>query len=90
LHEPVFPQVSSNIVENEIDSTSPQDPTTIAKVVTIDGFIASITKYVPAPLIPQLSEAIPEEEPNDQEIGNTSEPPQTPPPPRPSVITPTT
>jgi hypothetical protein len=88
LQEPVFPQVPANIVENEVDPTSPQDPTAIAKVVTIDGFIASITKPVAAPLIPQLPEAIPEEEPNDQEIGNTPELPQTPPPPRPFVFTP--
>ena len=37
--EPVIPQVPSNIVENEFDSTSPQDPTVIAKEITIDGFM---------------------------------------------------
>jgi hypothetical protein len=30
----------------------------------------------------------PDDEPNDHEMGNTSEPPETPSPPRPSVITP--
>jgi hypothetical protein len=88
LQEPVIPQVPSNIVEIEVDSTTPQDPATIAWAFTIDGFIASITKSVPAPLIPQLPEASPDDEPNDHEMGNTSEPPETPSPPRPSVITP--
>ena len=75
-------------MENEVDSTAPQDPAVIAKAVTIDGFIASITKSIPAPLITQLPEAIPDDESNDHEMGNTSEPPQTPPPPRPSLFTP--
>jgi len=58
----------------------------IAKAVTVDGFIASITKSVQASLIPQLPEA----DELDHEMGNTSEPPETPVPPRLSVITPTT
>ena len=65
-------------MENEVDSTAPQDPAAIAKAVTIDGFIASITKSIPAPLIPQLTEAIPDDESNDHEMGNTYEPPEIP------------
>jgi len=74
LQEPVIPQFPSNFVEKEFDSTSPQDPTAIAKAITIDGFIGSISKSILAPLIPQMPEAIAEEEPNDIEMGNTSEP----------------
>jgi hypothetical protein len=47
----------------------------IAKAISIDGFIASIYKSVTAPLIPQVPEAIVQEQPNDIEMGNTSEPP---------------
>ena len=35
-----------------------KDPATIVKKITIDGFIASISKSVPTPIIPQLPEAI--------------------------------
>jgi hypothetical protein len=67
----------------------PRDPAAIAKEITIDGFIASISKSVSAFIILQLPEAIHEEEPNDLEMGDTSEPPQTPPPlPRPFIFTP--
>ena len=69
-------------------STSPQDPAAIAKEITIDGFFASISKLVPTPLIPQLPVPIPEEEPNDHEMENTSVTSQTPPAPRPSFFTP--
>jgi hypothetical protein len=88
LQEPVIPQFPSKVVEIELNSTSPQDPTTIAKEITIDGFLASISKFVPTPLIPQLPVPTLEEERNDHEMGNTSESPQTPPPPRPSFFTP--
>jgi len=87
LQESVIPKVPSKVVEIELDSTLPQDPAAVAKEITIDGFLASISKFVPTPLIPQLLLPIPEEEPNDHEMGNTSEPPQTPPPPRPSFFT---
>ena len=71
-------------------STSPQDPAAIAKEITIDGFLASISKFVPATLIPQLPVPVPvpEEEPNDHEMENTSVTSQTPPAPRPSFFTP--
>jgi hypothetical protein len=75
MQEPVIPQFPSNFVDKEFNSTPPQDPAVIAKAISIDGFIASISKSVPAPLIPQVPEAIAEEEPNDIEMGNTSEPP---------------
>jgi hypothetical protein len=86
--EPAIPPFPSNFVEKEFDSTLPQDPAATAQAIIIDGFIASISKSIPAPLISQIPEAIAEEEPNDIEMGNTPEPPQTPPPPRPSVFTP--
>ncbi|CAD6230776.1 unnamed protein product [Miscanthus lutarioriparius] len=75
-------------VEKELDSTSPQDLAAIAKEITIDGFLASVFKSLVEPLIPQLLVPIPREESNDHEMGNTAEPPQTPPPPRPSLFTP--
>jgi len=90
LQEPVIAQVPSKTVEIELGSTSPQDPAAIAKEITIDGFFASISKFVPTPLIPQLPVPVPvpEEEPNDHEIENTSVTSQTPPAPRPSFFTP--
>ena len=88
LQEPVITQVPSKTVEIELGSTSPQDPAAIAKEITIDGFFASISKFVPAPLIPQLPVPVPEEEPNDHEMENTSVTSQTPPAPRPSFFTP--
>jgi len=71
-----------------LDSTSPQDLAAIAKEITIDGFLASISKSVVAPLIPQLPVPILGEEPNDHEMENTSVTSQTPPAPRPSFFTP--
>lgn len=66
-----MPQFPSNFVEKEFNSTSPQDPAAIAKAITIDGFIGSISKSILAPLIPQIPEAIAEEEPNDIEKWET-------------------